>query len=151
MLLIREKQLANGLTLSFNDCSRPVAADRWFVKMCGEVKFPIAGVSWADSDQDDPELLVTIKGRLGDSVSLILNRERNFIDAEEKESVVTELIAQIEDNLVGYLSDPSFPQKLFVRRYEEVRKQCVLERLQQQAPVADEDDGPADFSACFRD
>lgn len=151
MLLIKETQLANGLTLSFYDCSKPLAADRWLVKMRGEMRFAVAEAVWPAGSQDDPELHDLVRGRLGESVALVLDRERNFIDADAKEAVVTELVAQIEANLLGYLGDPSFPQRLFVRRYEEMCKQCALERLQRPAPVDDDDDGPADFSACFRD
>ncbi|MDH4322173.1 MAG: hypothetical protein OEV73_11840, partial [Desulfobulbaceae bacterium] len=104
-----------------------------------------------DRDQGDSELQALVRERLGESVSLILDRERYFIAADEKETVVTELVAQIEENLLGYLGDPSFPQKLFLRRYEEMCKQCALERLQRPVAVEDDDDGPADFSACFRD
>ena len=150
MLFIKEKQLANGSTLSFYDCSKRLVTDRWFVKMRGEVKFPVAGAAWPDFEGDGPELVAMVKERLGDSVTLILDRERNFIDAEVKEAVVSQLIDQIEENLVGYLSDPSFPQKLFARRYDEMRQQCLLERQLPQPPVDDEDNSPADFSACFR-
>lgn len=151
MQLLKKKQLANGLTLSFFDCSRQLVTDRWFVKMRGEVKLPVAGADWPDCDSDDPELIAMVKEQLGDSVTLLLDRERNFVDADDKDAVVDQLIDQIEENLVGYLSDPSFPQKLFARQYDRIHKQCVLARQQLQSPVADEDDGPADFSACFRD
>ena len=151
MQLIKDKKLANGLTLSFSDCSKLLVSDRWFVKMQGEVKLPLANAAWPDSDEDDPELLALIKEHLGESVSYILSKERNFIDAAEKEAVLEDLVIQVEENLVGYLSDPSFPQKLFTRQYEEARQQCLIQRQQPQAPVNDEDDSPADFSACFHD
>ena len=151
MQLIKEQKLANGLTLSFIDCSKCVAADRWLVKMQGEVKFPLADVVWPEDAGDDPELLALIKERLGESISFILSKERNFIDADEKEALLGELVAQVEDNLVGYLSDPSFPEKLLARQYEEMRQQCLQERQQVYSSVDDEDDGPTDFSACFRD
>ncbi|MDH3393781.1 MAG: hypothetical protein OEL66_07215 [Desulfobulbaceae bacterium] len=151
MQFISKKKLANGLTLSFYDCSKQLVTDRWFVKMRGEVKLPVGEAVWPENDVADPELLAMIRERLGDSVTLHLDRERNFVDAEEKDEVVSQLIVQIEENLVGYLSDPAFPQKLFVKQYDEMRKQCVVERQQLQSSVVVDDEGPADFSACFRD
>ncbi|MFC1512817.1 hypothetical protein ACFL5J_00010 [Thermodesulfobacteriota bacterium] len=151
MQLIKETKLANGLTLSFSDCCKLVAADRWLVKMQGEMILPLADVAWSDADNEDPQLLARIKERLGESISYILSKERNFIGATEKDAVLADLVSQVENNLLGYLSDPSFPQKLFLQRYEEMRQQCLIEGQQPQAPVGDEDDAPADFSACFRD
>lgn len=151
MQFIREKQLANGLTLSFYDCSKQLVTDRWFVKMRGELKLPVADAVLPEGDGNDPELVAMVQERLGDSVALYLDRERNFVDAEEKDAVILMLIDQIEENLVGYLADPSFPQKLFDRQYQKMRTQCEIELQQRQAVVDDEEEGPADFSACFRD
>ncbi len=148
----KEQKLANGLTLSFSDCSKCVAADRWLVKMEGEMRIPLANVNWPAGDGDDPALLNMVKERLGESISFILSKERNFIDADKKEEVLTDLVLQVEENLLGYLGDSSFPQKLFAKQYEEMRQRCLLE-LQQPAAsgVDDDDNAPADFSACFRD
>lgn len=151
MQLVKDKTLANGMTLSFFDCSKLLAADRWFVKMQGEMKFSLAGVAWPDTDGLDPQVLAKIKERIGDSVSFNINKERKFIDADEKDAVLAEMIAQVEDNLIGYLEDSSFRQKLFDKQYEEMRKQCLVEFQQSQLPIDDDDEGPADFSACFKD
>lgn len=150
MELIKEKILANGLKISFADCSKLVAADRWLVKMRGEVKMPIAGLDRPKTG-DGPELLAMIQERAGESVSFIILKERNFIDADEKEAVLADFIDQIEANLLDYLGDPSFPQKLFNRKYDEIRQQCMIEWQQSKLPASTEDEGPADFSACFRD
>ena len=151
MQFIKDKKLANGLMLTFTDCSKPLVADRWFVKMQGEVKFPLTDAAWPEDTGDDPDLLAMIKEQLGDSVSYILCKERNFVAADEKETILEDLVNQVEKNLVGYLSDPSFPQKLFTRHYEETKQKCMVERQQPPLPINDEDDSAADFSACFRD
>ncbi|MDH3360527.1 MAG: hypothetical protein OEL55_06605 [Desulfobulbaceae bacterium] len=151
MQFIKEKKLANGLTLSFTDYSKPLAADRWFVKMQGEIKLPLPETIWPDTDKNDTALFTLIKEQMGDSVSYILTKERNFVDAAEKDMVLSDLVAQVEENLISYLSNPTFAQKLFARKYEEAREQCLIDQQKTPVSVIDDDDSPADFSACFRD
>lgn len=150
--LVKRERLANGMTLTFFDCSRRVAADRWFVRLRAELAVGLPDTVWQGRQEDDPELLASIRDRLGSTVSMTLERERTFIDAEERDAVLAELVAQVEDNLGSYLNDPAFPERLFARQYDETRQQCLLDRQCGRTPEEEDDDeGPADFSFCFRD
>ncbi len=139
------------MALTFYDCSRPVAADRWHVEIRAELVAPLAEELWQGVAEEDQALLGAVRERMGRAAELHLVRERNFVDGAGREAIVADLMGQLEENLGRYLVDPSFPRRLFVRRYEELREQCLLAR--RAAPVNDEedDDGPADFSHCFRD
>jgi len=150
--ILKQQNLANGMALTFYDCSRPVAADRWFVKVRAELSMALPERVWQGVAEEDQGLLAAVRECMGEAVVLQLVRERNFIDAAERESVIGELIEQVESNLGSYLADPAFPDRLFSRQYSELRQQCLLSRqVVSPAGDADEDEGPADFSHCFRD
>ncbi|MDH5297826.1 MAG: hypothetical protein OEV91_02280 [Desulfobulbaceae bacterium] len=151
MNLIKQQQLSNNMTLSFYDCSRPIAADRWFVKLRCELTINLPDSAWLECEEEEAGLLAEIRQQLGQSLTLALTRERNFIDAGDREKIVAECVGKVEENLGAYLSDPSFPVKLFARQYEEARQRCRMARHSTVPVDGDDDDGPADFSACFRD
>jgi hypothetical protein len=145
------KKLANNLDIKITDHSRLIAADRWYVKIVCAVLMPLTDEHFADHQADGPELLAMIRRRMGVSACLELVQERHFIDAAVREEVSRDLLTRISDNMTGYLAAASFPGRLFAMRYEEARKSCLLD-LARGADRPEEDEaGPADFSACFRD
>lgn len=151
MALIEEQKLAGGMVVTIHDESRRLAADRWLVKIRCEVTLPLPAECLCDLAEEDIGLKAAVLSKLGDSLSFLVVRERNFIDAQEKAAVVAGMVASVRENMVGYLANPHFPARLFARRYRELRESCLVERHYHGLAAAhDEDGGPADFSAIFR-
>jgi hypothetical protein len=146
-----EEVLANNLRIKITDHSRVIAADRWYVKIVCAIILPLADEHFAGCHEDEQELLVLIRHRLGDEIMMELVQERNFVDAAVKDEVVRELLARISENMTGYLSAASFPGRFFAVRYAEERNACLAAMARAGDIPAEEVDEPADFSACFRD
>lgn len=150
--IIEERQMDNGAQLKIIDQSRKIAGDRWFVKVSCQAIVPVTDKLYPT--QEDHLLLQKIKDAMGHEMTFVIDKERIFVAEEDKEEVLNLLVAQINENMLAYLQSEALPSRLFGKRYEELRKKCLF---QLQNPSAEddeedeEDDGPADFSACFRD
>lgn len=149
--LITQQRLENDIILSLYDRSRKLIGDRWLVKIECEAVLPVREELLAEWRENCPELLHAARQNLGETVSFSVFKERNFIEESEVDAARGELIAQVNENMAGYLKNPAFPEKLFASRYAQAKKICSLERQIKQAQERDDDDGPADFSACFKD
>ncbi|MDA8164136.1 MAG: hypothetical protein M0017_03765 [Desulfobacteraceae bacterium] len=152
--LIEEKELSNRMRLRLYDRSRRIAGDRWLIRLHGEGRIAIGPELFTEAAEGDAELLAAIRERLGGELVFTLERERHFVAEEEKQEVLSELLARVQANLLAYLESPAFPAKLFRRRCQEQKARIFIEREQERrAAEADteEDEGPADFSFCFRD
>lgn len=149
--LIEQRQLANGMVLSVFDASRKVAGDRFFVKVECEVVLPLTADFFDQINDNDSELLDTFKHESGKEIIFSIPKERNFVAEPDKDAVVFELVEQVSENLMTYLENPVFAQKLFKYRYEKFKRASLAKRHIEQVEGPDEDDGPVDFSACFRD
>jgi hypothetical protein len=145
--LITEKNLENGLILTIVDHSRPVAADRWYVKIVANLRLRAEGYPCPLSD--DPELDRLTRERIGDCLEHQLVRERNFIDAVVKDEIVEQVTAELQNIVSRYLEEKSFPARLFTIKYREIRDLCVVERGRKNQ-VQEEENEPVDFSHCFK-
>jgi hypothetical protein len=145
------RKLANNLDIKITDHSRLTAADRWYVKIVCEVIMPLTEAHFAERQEEKPELSALIRRRMGARACLELVQERHFIDAAAREEVSRELLARISENMTGYLASGAFPGRLFAVRYEEARQACRAEMARGADPHDEDEAGPADFSACFRD
>lgn len=150
MHIIEKKKLSNGMALIVRDKSRKVAGDRWNVKVNCEAAIPVAQERF-HGVQEDADLLERIRARMGDTLVFSVTKERHFVAEDEKEAVLARLVRQLFDNAASYIDRPDFPEKLFAARYEDARKYCLLVSRMPPVDSGDEDEGPADFSACFRD
>lgn len=153
--LIGERQTGTGLVVKFFDHSKKLTGDRWQVKLVCETEIPVTE-RFFDSCRrdDDPDLAARIIRQLGEKQVHVITRERNFVEAAAREGVVTELVEQLDKNILEYLAGQSFTKKFLCRRYEEEKKRLCLQMQQAAGPPPtddDDDDGPADFSALFRD
>ena len=153
MKLISEENLDNSLCIKIIDQSRRIAADRWYIKMVCEVKMPLTDEHLEKIRPDDgPEQFSAIRRLLGDEITMELVQERNFIDEAARQKVCSGMLASIEENISGYLASASFPASLFGLRYGQAKKLSQLKQVPPgDEPREAEDDGPADFSACFSD
>ena len=148
---IYKEELANGITVRVIDQSRQVAADRWYIKLVCTVSLPVDEGMITVRDDDAPELLAMVRRRLGSEAMQEFVQERNFVDEEEKDEVVAELLARTKGKIKGYLASAKFPASFLVHCCDEARTACLAMINLPAEDQADDDDGPADFSGCFQD
>jgi len=147
--VIVEKKLANGLHWSIIDHSRPVAADRWYVRVVCSLVMPVRPETYAGLVMGDPELDLLTRQRLGDFLEHQLVRERNFVDRAAKDELVGQLTEQLRAIVGRFLEDEGLSVRLVAAKYREISELCALERARE-TPVREDDNEPADFSHCFR-
>lgn len=151
MDLIERQELAGGMVVTIYDQSKPMATDRWLVKIRCEVTVPLPQQCVDDLDEEDSSLKAAVLAQLGERLTFAVFKERNFVDDREKATVLAGLVASVRENVLVYLANPQFPARLFASHYQEERANCLIKRHYQALPQAeDEEEGPADFSALFR-
>jgi hypothetical protein len=151
ILLMYRKKLDNGVSVQVTDQSRQIAGDRWYIKIVCSVTMPVKEGMLTDRGGDGPELLTRICDCIGDEARKDFVLERNFVDEREKDDVTDELLARIKENIKGYLSLEKFPSLFLDSCYDEARIRCQCSAGVSLAEQPGDDEGPADFSGCFRD
>lgn len=145
------RTLANGVMVSYENMSRKVAADRWVVKIKCIVFCQVSPESLKEFAGDDDELLAELNLVFAEGLTYEILRERNFVDAGEKDEIIAELIRQFELNVEKYMVVDEFARGLLKSRAGEVAASFRIRQNMPLEPIMDDDEGPADFSACFRD
>jgi hypothetical protein len=147
--ILAAEVLPNGITVTFYDLSRNVAADRWLIRVQCEAVFEAGAELFARIH--DEELAAAMQVDCAGRVRHHLGRERNFVDAREKDAVLGDLFSQLHENAIAYMGGELFLQKLFDRKVDEFRVKYLMRKEIERQEALEDDDGPADFSACFRD
>ena len=115
---LEEVRLENGLTLSFYDCSRPVAGDRCQVELL--VSIPIA--VRADYFADCPEphkVCAAFTAAHGGLLEFRQKRIRNFIAREDVPAVLQQLKEEFLQTSRVYLLKEDFTAKYIRKKYWE--------------------------------
>lgn len=150
MELMTDRALANGARLRCEDLSKKVAGDRWLVRLRCVLTCPPAPWMEADIDGSDDES-AWLRHELADGLRFEQEFERNFVDEGDREEILAGFLERVEAMAAGYLGGEAFVRHLFTRRLAELRQQYVVEKARgREAAVEEDDDGPADFSHCFR-
>ena len=150
--LIDQKKLPNGMTVSFCDVSKKMAADRWLVKLKCEAALPLTESYFDRLSLDDPDFLIFLRERLGNNLSYVVTKERTFVDDKDKDKICQGMLEDLQESTVSYIGSSIFPQKLFESHFEKLKKEYDVKKEMGLLEEDDEDDdGPADFSACFQD
>ena len=147
---LENEKLANGVMIRFYDESRRVAGDRWQVKVRYDAVVSISETFWS-LVSGEPELIEKIRAALGAEMVLTNVNERNFISADEKDTLVSEIVSRVRQNIFGYLADPAFPERYFKRCFKVAREE--IERKEREVWVPDNEDieEPNDFSQVLSD
>ena len=148
MKLLENKQLGNGMTLTIEDASKVIAGDRCNVKISCLMSIPVND-NWFEGLPDDFKEIRKVKGLIGKDIEYRVDKERRFVDLDDKDDIVEELVAQINGNISSYISSDLFPERLFAKRYGEEMEKLSIVLTEEESEV--DDDGPADFSSCFED
>lgn len=135
--LVESITLENGLVLEIWDYSRRLAGDRWLVGMLAQIV--VEAPREAFSREEFYEVfLEEEEGR----VYYRHRKERTFVDEREREAIFEQLKRRFLEAALGYLSHPSFRERLiaaevalYERRKlweEEIRrKDEEIERLEE--------------------
>jgi hypothetical protein len=123
-----EQQLDNGIELFLFDRSRVTAGDRWQVVLKCEALVPIDGSYWDMMAQEDPKLLPDIRKILGEQLVFVATKQRNFVDAKEREAVLQEMVQQVYNTMLEYLKKPHFPQEFFKKKYRETHQKVLIQQ-----------------------
>ncbi|RKX20377.1 MAG: hypothetical protein DRP51_05810 [Candidatus Zixiibacteriota bacterium] len=115
---IKKIALKNGLTLEFIDNSRKIAGDRYVVVLKTRIEVPVSNSWFSERDASIPSI-EDITKKVGDTVFFEQKKERNFVDENEKEAVLNNIIEVAEDFGIRYLGHPDFPKKLILKKYNE--------------------------------
>jgi hypothetical protein len=116
--LINTVELKNGLQLEVLDSSRKIAGDRWQVILKLRINIPVRMLSANDDDQTDLHVGEIISS-IGENVCFEQKRERNFIDENQKDDVLNNLVESFFYNSIDYVSNPDFPKRYILRQYRE--------------------------------
>jgi len=146
MKIINEYFLDNGIKACITDHSKQIAGDRYFISVWCTLTIPQEMVLKLLHKDNDTSL--NLESIHQDDFCLVMKRERNFIDVGDKEAIKQTLIDRIQDALEQYMSRPVFVENLVRKKLEEIRRNERV--VQKNTPSTDVDEeGPADFSACF--
>lgn len=63
-----------------------------------------------------------ITSSIGENVCFEQKRERNFIDAKEKDEALNNLIDSFFSSSIDYVSNPDFPKRYIIRQYKEYQE-----------------------------
>ena len=126
--IIEQQQLDNGIELFLFDRSRVTAGDRWQVELKCEALVPIDGSYWNMMAKEDPKLLPDIRKILGSRLEFVTIKQRNFVDAKERETVLQEMVQQVYNSMLEYLKKPHFPQEFFKKKYRETLQKVLIQQ-----------------------
>jgi len=151
-VLLSSKELGNGIHVNFYNISKKLAADRWLVKIKCEAICALKDDLFADVQGEDVDLVTGMREKYSEGLIHTIIKERTFVDEEEMEEILAQLLDQLSENFLNYMGSEIFPKKLFDQKFEEWKLEYTVKKEMGLLEEAEEDDdGPADFSACFAD
>lgn len=146
-----KEKLTNGITLSYYDESKKIAGDRWLVKLRCQASIPLQ--EWmVDALSGDDRQCVFCREQFNGQLHHETITERNFIDDEEKDTVLMQLRNCFDDDALRYLAKEIFVRQLFTKKQKECIELYHLQLKTSLLPEVGDEDGPdpVDFSACFQ-
>lgn len=126
--IIDQQHLENGIELLLYDRSRVTAGDRWQVELKCEAYIQIDESYWDMVTEEEDRLLPDIRKILGDRVVFVATKQRNFVDANERETVLQEMVQQVHSSMLEYLKKPHFPQEFFKKQYRDARQKVLIQQ-----------------------
>jgi hypothetical protein len=121
--LLEKRELANGLRLEFWDESRPVAGDRWLVKVRVVLRVP-----WPEEipGEELQEVLQFLKQEVGETLHYQALQQRHFVAAKDMRKVGEELKERVLANSLAYFSHPAFPGRFVRLKALEVKEKRIV-------------------------
>ncbi|RLB99211.1 MAG: hypothetical protein DRH76_00465 [Deltaproteobacteria bacterium] len=130
LTMIKNETLDDGIRLEVIDASRPLVGDRWLVAAVFRLVIPVDAVLPAGGSADPaPE---QVRGLIGDPVVFEKRLERTFIDADQREAILQDMVRRYLDGVRAYISRPAFARNYVLKQYAE-----ALERARWYADNSD--------------
>ena len=126
--VIERQKLDNGMEFVLSERSRIMAGDRWLVELLCEAYVPVDDSFWEVVSDEDPNLLATIKEKLGNKLVYSFSKKRNFVDAGERERTLQVMMQQINSTILKYLHKAAFPLSLFKKQYQDTRQKVLIQQ-----------------------
>ena len=113
--------LDNGLELEIYDMSRPLAGDRWLVRLEALVNVDFEEEAF-ESLEDRDRIVAVLRGIYGERVPYQYIQEKHFVDKSNKEKVLQQFVANVKESQVPYLGHPYFSKRFLLSRYRKLKK-----------------------------
>ena len=126
-LLMEEVKLANGLSLFIYDQSRPLAGDRWLVKLLLFIPIKIKSEHFAHV-HDAKRAYGAFVDAMGDEIAMQQPRMRNFINHKDMQETLMQIKEDVLTAILPYVSNPDFEARFIKKRYGEW---CAEQKLEQ--------------------
>ena len=126
--VIEQQQLDNGIELFLYDRSLVTEGDRWQVELKCEAHIPIDESYWEMVTHEEAHLLPDIRKILGDRLVFVATKQRNFVDANERETVLQEMVQQVYNSMLKYLKKAHFPREFFKKQYREALQKVLIQQ-----------------------
>ena len=124
--------LENGLNLEIYDLSRPLAGDRWLVRLEARVDVDFEEKAF-ESIEDQDRIVSVLRGIYGVKVPYQYIQEKPFVDKGDREEVLQQFITNVRESQVPYLGHPDFSRRFLLSRYRDLKKKdprLFLEEVQ---------------------
>ncbi|MEN8232401.1 MAG: hypothetical protein ABFR35_06945 [Thermodesulfobacteriota bacterium] len=96
------------------------------VELKCEAHIPIDESYWDMMTHEEAHLLPDIRKLLGDRLVFVATKQRNFVDANERETVLQEMVQQVYNSMLKYLKKVHFPREFFKKQYREAHQKVLL-------------------------
>ena len=116
--LYKTIDIGNGLKIEIFDGSKNIVGDRWLVTFIARMEIQISETYPLKDNQYTVNIDDIIK-TLGAKVVFEKKIERFFIDEKVKNDVFYELYELFSKNILSYLSNPEFPKRFIMKRYND--------------------------------
>lgn len=118
---IEKIDLPNGLTVEFYDYSRRIAGDRWFVGLLAKIPVAVHEEDLSEISAE-PSVLAEFVETKGRTLYFELKKERNFIDAGERNRVFENLLGRLKQHTLSYMGNKAFAKGVLRREFEDFKR-----------------------------
>ncbi len=147
-IILLSKVLNNGLNVTIYDKCKRIAWDRYFVKVCCVVTGTYLEADCATMLTS--EQLSSFETKYpGYTVTFKIEKERNFVDEDVKETVLNDLIQQCEEGF-DYIGSSRFAENLLNKTAQDFIQEFAVRKEMGLVEQPEDVDEPDDFSACFK-
>jgi len=116
MNLVEEMSLPNNLVVEIWDKSREIAADTTQVKLIVKIK-----VEMKEEYFSDPEHFDQVMKVFGPEIYYEYEKERTFVNKEDKEKVFNELSDAFKKDTLPYITKSNFPSRFALSKYRDIQ------------------------------
>ncbi len=116
MNLVEEMPLPNNLVVEIWDKSREIAADTTQVKLIVKIKVEMKKEYFSDPEHFDQVMKV-----FGPEIYYEYEKERTFVNKEDKEKVFNELSDAFKKDTLPYIAKSNFPSRFALSKHRDIQ------------------------------